>query len=134
MPANTEGQLINRADDQTGNKIVDNIVGGWETSGILSLQSGRPFTVLLARDNANVLNTVDRPNVVGDPYQAGGVAANPTCNAPAQVGTPSFWINPCAFVAAPAIGMLLYGLDPRLPFVAGVVLLLALAAWARARL
>ena len=87
---------------QTGNKIVDYVIGGWETSGILSLQSGRPFTILLARDNANVLNTVDRPNVVGDPYKAGPVAANPTCNAPAQVGTPSFWINPCAFIAAPA--------------------------------
>ena len=87
---------------QTGNKILDNVIGGWETSGIISFQSGRPFTVLLARDNANVLNTVDRPNVVGNPYVAGQVAVNPTCIAPAQVGTPRFWINPCAFAAAPA--------------------------------
>ena len=87
---------------QSGNRIVDNVIGGWETSGIVSFQNGRPITVLLARDNANVLGTVDRPNVVGNPYVAGQVAANPICNAPAQVGTPGFWINPCAFVAAPA--------------------------------
>ncbi|WP_309603142.1 MFS transporter [Sphingomonas sp.] len=42
--------------------------------------------------------------------------------------------NGIAFVAAPAIGMLLYALDPRLPFVAGVLLLLALAAWSKAKL
>lgn len=42
--------------------------------------------------------------------------------------------NGIAFVAAPAIGMLLYGLDPRLPFAVAVLLLLGLAVWARARL
>ena len=42
--------------------------------------------------------------------------------------------NGIAFVAAPALGMLLYALDPRLPFAASVILLVALAAWVRARL
>jgi len=42
--------------------------------------------------------------------------------------------NGIAFVAAPGLGMLLYGLDPRLPFAVAVLLLFALAAWARARL
>ena len=42
--------------------------------------------------------------------------------------------NGIAFVAAPAIGMLLYGLDTRLPFAVAVGLLLLLAAWVRARL
>ena len=42
--------------------------------------------------------------------------------------------NGIAFVAAPAIGMLLYGLDIRLPFAVAVGLLLMLAAWVRARL
>ncbi len=42
--------------------------------------------------------------------------------------------NGIAFVAAPGVGMLLYGLDPRLPFAAAVLLLLALAAWTKARL
>jgi hypothetical protein len=78
------------------------MIHGWETSGILTLQSGRPFTVLLSRDNANVLGSVDRPVVVGDPTKAGPVAANPTCVAPTQIGNPTYWINPCAFVSAPA--------------------------------
>jgi len=42
--------------------------------------------------------------------------------------------NGIAFVAAPGLGMLLYGLDPRLPFAISAGLLLMLAAWARARL
>ncbi|MEO6581033.1 MAG: MFS transporter, partial [Sphingomicrobium sp.] len=42
--------------------------------------------------------------------------------------------NGIAFVAAPGLGMLVYGLDQRLPFLAGVVLLLALAMWARSKL
>jgi len=42
--------------------------------------------------------------------------------------------NGIAFVAAPGVGMLLYGLDPRLPFAVAVVLLVMLAAWVRARL
>ena len=42
--------------------------------------------------------------------------------------------NGIAFVAAPGIGMLLYALDPRLPFAVAVGLLLLLAAWVRVRL
>jgi hypothetical protein len=84
------------------NRLLGYIVGGWEVSGILTLQSGHPFTALVTRDNANVLGSVDRPNVVGDPYKAGPVAANPTCNAPAKLETPQAWINPCAFQIAPA--------------------------------
>ena len=42
--------------------------------------------------------------------------------------------NGISFVAAPGVGMLLYALDPRLPFAVSVGLLLALAAWARVRL
>ena len=42
--------------------------------------------------------------------------------------------NGISFVAAPGLGMLLYGLDPRLPFAVGTLLLLGLAAWAQRRL
>ena len=42
--------------------------------------------------------------------------------------------NGIAFVAAPAVGMALYGADQRLPFAASAGLLLALIAWGRARL
>jgi hypothetical protein len=70
------------------NKCLGWVVGGWEISGILSLQTGRPFTVLVNTDNANVLGNVDRPNVVG--------------NANAGPKTVQQWINVSAFQLAPA--------------------------------
>lgn len=84
------------------NRFASAIAGGWQVSGIMTLQSGHPFTALVSRDNSNTLGTVDRPNIVGDPYTPGPVAANPTCVAPTQLQTPTAWINPCAFVLAPA--------------------------------
>jgi len=68
----------------------------------MTLQSGHPFTALVSRDNSNTLGTVDRPNIVGDPYTPGPVAANPACVAPSKLETTAAWINPCAFVLAPA--------------------------------
>ncbi|MEO7652702.1 MAG: carboxypeptidase-like regulatory domain-containing protein, partial [Bryobacteraceae bacterium] len=50
------------------NRILDYVLGSWETSGIVSLQTGFPFTVLVGGDipniGANGSNT--RANVVGD--------------------------------------------------------------------
>src|SRR5262249_45891244 len=51
------------------------LLGGWQTFGILTVQSGRPFTVALRQevDNSNTGRTNlgfganDRPNVTGDP-------------------------------------------------------------------
>lgn len=42
--------------------------------------------------------------------------------------------NGISYVAAPGIGMALYGLDPHWPFAVCAVLLLAMVVWARARL
>jgi hypothetical protein len=70
------------------NKYVGWVVGGWELSGIFSTQTGRPFTVLVSTDNANVLGNVDRPNVIG--------------KANAGPKTPQQWINVAAFQLAPA--------------------------------
>jgi hypothetical protein len=72
----------------SGNKYAGWVVGGWEVSGILTLQTGRPFTVLASTDNANVLGSVDRPNVIG--------------NANAGPHTVQQWINVNAFQLAPA--------------------------------
>ena len=70
-----------------GNKYADWLAGGWELSGILSFQTGRPFTILVSQDNANVLGNVDRPNIIGD--------AN---SGPKTVRQ---WINVNAFALAP---------------------------------
>jgi Carboxypeptidase regulatory-like domain len=57
------------------NGIWTTLLTGWQTAGILTLQSGRPFTVALIRelDNSGTgfsalgFGANDRPNVVGDP-------------------------------------------------------------------
>jgi hypothetical protein len=73
------------------------IFGGWSTFGIMTLQSGRPFTVALLPevDNSNTGRSVlgfganDRPNVSGNP-----AAANPS---------ETQWFNTSAF-SMPAFG------------------------------
>jgi len=82
-------------------KLLDN----WQTGGILTAQTGSPFTVVLAGSpaaSAAAFGNPERPDLVGNPSKAGPVAANPTCQAPAQVGTPQNWFNQCAF-AEPAL-------------------------------
>jgi hypothetical protein len=78
------------------------LVSHWQLTGIFSTQTGQPFTIGDSTPQSLTLPTgsQDRPNVVGNPLVGGQVAANPTCAAPAKVGIPSMWFNPCAFVFA----------------------------------
>ena len=70
-------------------------IGGWQSFGVLTFQSGRPFTVLLLRDfdNSNTGQTTilggsnDRPNVVTNPALSNQ--------------TPQQWFNTAAFVIPP---------------------------------
>ncbi|MDQ3802934.1 MAG: carboxypeptidase regulatory-like domain-containing protein [Acidobacteriota bacterium] len=76
---------------------LTSLLSGWQTFGIVTLQTGRPFTVALLRefDNSGTglsalgFGANDRPNVVGDPN------AGPR--------TPEQWFNVAAF-ALPAPG------------------------------
>jgi hypothetical protein len=76
---------------------LSTILTGWQTFGIVTLQSGRPFTVALQMDidNSNTGRSTlgfganDRPNVVG--------------NAKLSDPTPDRWFNTAAF-AFPAFG------------------------------
>jgi hypothetical protein len=71
----------------SGNSILDNIAGGWELNGIVTLTSGRPYNVNASGDIANTGNTTERANLIG----------NPTLLHP----TPAEWFNTAAF-AEPA--------------------------------
>jgi hypothetical protein len=72
------------------------LLGGWQLAGVLTLQSGRPFTVALLPDfdNTNTgrsslgFGANDRPHLVGNP----------------EVGhpTPQRWFDTAAFVVPPA--------------------------------
>ncbi|HEY6659641.1 MAG TPA: TonB-dependent receptor [Pyrinomonadaceae bacterium] len=74
------------------NSWLSTVLSGWETFGIVTLQSGRPFTVALLSeiDNSGTGRSIlgfganDRPNLVGDPD-----VSNPTTLQ---------WFNTAAFV------------------------------------
>jgi hypothetical protein len=69
----------------SGTAAVNAIIGGWKLTGILTLQSGRPFTVLSGRDQSNTGGGSDRPNLIGEWH-----IANPT---------PDRWFNNCTLLA-----------------------------------
>ena len=80
-----KGKLVN-----VGNRALDAVIGGWETGGILTLQSGVPGTLSIGGfDNAATSDGgYDRPiATLQSPY--------------ASNQTPSRWLNPAAFVEAP---------------------------------
>ena len=47
--------------------ITEQLLGGWQINGILTLQSGYPITPILGFDNSNTGLLQDRPNLTGDP-------------------------------------------------------------------
>jgi hypothetical protein len=97
--------------------VANTILGNWQVNVIERATSGFPLFVVDSADESGVYFsyngfTLQRPNEVGNPNQAGPVAANPTCAAPSQIHTLTHWFNPCAFEQAPA-GEL--GTAPRAP-------------------
>jgi hypothetical protein len=51
--------------------VADHVLGGWQFAGITQLQSGNPWSVLVAADPANVGNGGQRANLVGNPFPEG---------------------------------------------------------------
>lgn len=51
---------------------VRSILGNWELSGLLSLDSGLPFTVVTGKNNSLSSEGHDRPDLVGNPNLSGG--------------------------------------------------------------
>jgi hypothetical protein len=84
------------------NPWVERILGGWTMSHIFTAASGSPFNETDGSDVSLSAVSSDRPNVVGNPWVAGPVSANPTCNAPSVIGTQRAYFNPCAFVLQPS--------------------------------
>ena len=103
------------------NGALNAVAGGWEVDVIERAISGFPLFITDTNNSSGVNfqwngASLIRPDMVGDPSKGGPVAANPTCNAPAQVHTLQHWFNPCAF-EQPAAGEL--GNAPRAASVAG---------------
>ena len=53
---------------QQRSAFIRNTIGGWESTGILTLQSGSPFTVLSGVDNSRSGDGIDHAALVGNPY------------------------------------------------------------------
>ena len=86
---------------------VNAVLGNWEVNVIEKAISGFPLFVVDSNNGSGVNfmwngNVLNRPDQVGNPNEAGPVAANPTCSAPSQVHTVANWFNPCAFMRAAA--------------------------------
>ncbi len=92
--------------------VIRQLLKSWSAGAIVTLQSGRPFTITRGIDQshsgtATLGYFADRPNQISDPFIAGAVSANPDplCQrtisnggrAADRVRTPETWFNPCAF-------------------------------------
>jgi hypothetical protein len=77
------------------NWLVDEVLGGWQGSGTIVLQSGQPFSVSMKTDNsfAQSQNSQWYPNVIGNPLLSSHGAFHGT----------NQWFNEAAF-AQPAPG------------------------------
>jgi hypothetical protein len=75
--------------------FVRHLIGGWQTTGIITLETGRPFNITLPSDIANVgaRGNFQRPNVVGNPFPDGWTKT---------YGPGGLYLNPAAF-AAPSL-------------------------------
>jgi Carboxypeptidase regulatory-like domain len=80
------------------NRAVNAIVSGWQLTGILTLQSGNPFTIYDGTDVSSTGGGADRPNVIGNWH-----VANPS---------PSAWFNTCTILASGALSNCLPGEQP----------------------
>jgi hypothetical protein len=67
-------------------RITNALLGGWMTSGVLSLRTGLPLTIVEAADVSNTGSSAPRPNVLSNPIL------------PGSQQTPSQWFNTAAFV------------------------------------
>jgi hypothetical protein len=74
--------------------ILNVLLGGWQTTGLITLESGRPFNITLPQDIANVgaRGSFQRPNLVGDPFPSGWTKT---------YGPAGLYFNPSAFASPP---------------------------------
>jgi hypothetical protein len=90
----------------SGSGWQDKVFGGWQFSGIFTLQSGAPFTPYIRNRNANVGTSLfpERGSLVGDPYWSDEVWAQKVQEW--QTGTGRLWvINPASVAGNPTSGV-----------------------------
>jgi hypothetical protein len=69
---------------------INRVVGGWQVNGIVTLQTGSPYSVTAANDGLLGFARVEYANCTGDPFA--GATTDPN-----RYTTTGFLINPAAF-------------------------------------
>ncbi|HEY3837500.1 MAG TPA: TonB-dependent receptor, partial [Bryobacteraceae bacterium] len=101
--------------------LIRNTVGGWESTGILTLQSGSPFTILSGVDNSRSGDGIDHADLVGNPYLSSSRPDgqfireyfNVAAFTPNALGT--FGTAPRNFLRGPGLANLDFGLMKSFP-------------------
>lgn len=93
LPIGKGGLILNN------DSMVSKLIGGWQVNGVLTLQSGLPFSVVAPDVSATGGSHASRANCIGNPYT--GATTDPTMLAGATA--PGFFLNPAAF-SLPANG------------------------------
>jgi Carboxypeptidase regulatory-like domain len=93
LPIGKGGLILN------SDSVVSRLIGGWQLNGILTLESGIPFTVTSPDESATGSNHASYASCIGNPYS--GATTDPSLIAGS--GAPGFYLNPAAF-AIPALG------------------------------
>jgi hypothetical protein len=76
--------------------VTDHVLGGWQFNGIVTLQTGSPFSVTAPDTSFTGSNHSSYANCTGDPFSGAS-------NSPDQYTNGGFFINPAAF-AIPTSG------------------------------
>src|SRR5262249_36247689 len=76
------------------NPILRHMFGSWQTTGLLSWQSGSPLTILAGKDQSSTGLSQDRAVISGRPYGRAACVTTSTCVS---------YLNTASF-ALPAIG------------------------------
>jgi outer membrane receptor protein involved in Fe transport len=101
---------------QTASAALRQIFGGWQTTGIVLLRSGTPFSVVSGRDNSQSGVNLDRADLVGDPHLSGGrsrddmMARYFDTTAFAQNAPGTFGTSPRNFLSGPGLATVDFGL------------------------
>ena len=87
LPIGKGGLILNN------NSMASRMIGGWQLNGVLTLQSGLPFSVSAPDASATGGSHASRANCISDPFA--GATTDPTKLARATA--PGFFLNPAAF-------------------------------------
>ncbi len=90
------------------NAVEDAVAGGWQVSGITSIQAGLPMSIGNSNQNsASLFGGNQHANLTGAPLRSGTCGSGPDA---IPVGSRYCFINPAAFTQAPAFT---FGNGPR---------------------